>query len=479
MNTPHDKSPSFKRMQNAQNFSQWQSACSAWENKSGITQWRTGSDLDYKFDHLAYPYSAIRDHQDQLESALKDKDYLRLVDSLTESLYRLLNELNDPEFHAISNLGSKSLTRSYLDTVFKCLDYLHNTQAIDRQTKLGLLKAAQHNLGAPALMLSGGGTFGIYHLGVIKALHDQGLLPDIISGSSMGAIAAGVLATHTDEQLSQLFLKTHQSDYAPLKRLPFSQVNKQACLLDDQRLYECIYSNVGDMTFAEAFAHTGRTVSITVSPTRPNQKPRILNHLTSPNALIAHAAKASCSIPGLFPSVQLQQRVKGKVIPYCKDENWVDGSFATDIPRQRLSRLFNVNFFIVSQANPHILPFVKTKNNTDWISTLKDISISSLHAQSRVLLSALRRRNKHPMLRSFIDQIRSMVDQDYQGDINIHPELPLKWYSKFMINPTPSELDFLILAGEKATWPKLAQIDEQTKLYQKISEIIINLESER
>lgn len=473
----NNNSSAFKSMQMAHSFSEWQAACSAWETESGVTQWRTGTDSDYKFAHISYPYEAIQNHQSQLESALKAKDYSSLVNNLTESLYRLLNELNNPELYAISNLGSKTLTQSYLATVFKCLDYLGVTSSIDRKTKLNLFKTALHNLGAPALMLSGGGTFGIYHLGVIKALHEQDLIPDIISGSSMGSIAAGVLATHNDEELSQLFLNPHQRDYAPLKRLTFTQATKQSCLLDDQRLYNCIHSNVGDMTFSEAFKHTGRTVSITVSPTRPNQKPRILNHLTSPNVLIAHAAKASCSIPGLFPAVQLQQRIQGRIIPYCKDEHWVDGSFATDIPRQRLSRLFNVNFFIVSQANPHILPFVKNKHGAGWLSVLKDISIGSLHAQSRVLLSVIRRRNKYPILRSFLDQLSSMVDQDYQGDINIHPELPLKWYSKFMINPSPSELDFLVLAGEKATWPKLAQINEQTQLYQKLSEIIRSLES--
>jgi predicted acylesterase/phospholipase RssA len=477
MSKQHNKPSAFASMRMAQNFSEWQAACSTWELESGITEWRTGTDSDYKFDHINYPYNAIRTHQDQLESALEANDCSALVNSLTESLYRLLNELNDPELHAISSLGSKTFTQYYLATVFKCLDYLSHTPTIDRHTKLSLFKAAQHNLGAPALMLSGGGTFGIYHLGVIKALHEQDLVPDIISGSSMGSIAAGILATHNDEELEQFFLNPHLRDYAPLKRLSLKQITKQSCLLDDQRLYDCIYSNVGDMTFAEAFKHSGRTVSITVSPTRPNQKPRLLNHLTSPNVLVAHAAKASCSIPGLFPAVQLQQRVQGKVMPYCQDERWVDGSFATDIPRQRLSRLFNVNFFIVSQANPHILPFVKNKHEPGWFSALKDISISSLHAQSRVLLSVMRRRSKRPMLRSFLDQLRSMVNQDYQGDINIHPELPFNWYSKFMINPTAPELDFLVLAGEKATWPKLAQINEQTQLYQKLSEIITKLES--
>ena len=35
-----------------------------------------------------------------------------------------------------------------------------------------------------------------------------------------------------------------------------------------------------------------------------------------------------------------------------------DGSVSSDLPMQRLTELFNVNTFIVSQVNPHVCPFV-------------------------------------------------------------------------------------------------------------------------
>ena len=50
-------------------------------------------------------------------------------------------------------------------------------------------------------MLSGGGVLGFYHLGVVKTLLEQGLLPRVISGSSAGSIVAGVMGTHTNEEL--------------------------------------------------------------------------------------------------------------------------------------------------------------------------------------------------------------------------------------------------------------------------------------
>jgi len=44
------------------------------------------------------------------------------------------------------------------------------------------------------LVLSGGGTRGFAHLGVIAALFDKGIKPDVISGTSAGAIAGAFIA---------------------------------------------------------------------------------------------------------------------------------------------------------------------------------------------------------------------------------------------------------------------------------------------
>jgi NTE family protein len=44
------------------------------------------------------------------------------------------------------------------------------------------------------LVLSGGGTRGFAHLGTIAALHEKGIYPDVISGTSVGAIAGAFMA---------------------------------------------------------------------------------------------------------------------------------------------------------------------------------------------------------------------------------------------------------------------------------------------
>jgi predicted acylesterase/phospholipase RssA len=51
-------------------------------------------------------------------------------------------------------------------------------------------------------VLSGGGTHGSFHLGVVKGLVDHGHLPRVIAGSSVGAIVAAYVATRTPAQLT-------------------------------------------------------------------------------------------------------------------------------------------------------------------------------------------------------------------------------------------------------------------------------------
>lgn len=50
------------------------------------------------------------------------------------------------------------------------------------------------------LVLSGGGTRGFAHLGVVSALYDQGIHPEIISGTSAGAIVGAFIAAGMDPQ---------------------------------------------------------------------------------------------------------------------------------------------------------------------------------------------------------------------------------------------------------------------------------------
>ena len=56
------------------------------------------------------------------------------------------------------------------------------------------------------LVLSGGGAKGMAHVGVIKALEEQGIPIDYVAGTSMGAIVGGLYAAgYSVEEMEEIF----------------------------------------------------------------------------------------------------------------------------------------------------------------------------------------------------------------------------------------------------------------------------------
>jgi len=63
------------------------------------------------------------------------------------------------------------------------------------------------------LALSGGGARGLVHVGVLKALLDAGIKPEIITGTSMGSIVGGLYAVgYTIDELDSIARNTHWND---------------------------------------------------------------------------------------------------------------------------------------------------------------------------------------------------------------------------------------------------------------------------
>ena len=70
--------------------------------------------------------------------------------------------------------------------------------------RAAFLSAARLSLGKPALLLSGGGILSVYHFGAVRALLELGMLPQLISGTSGGAVVAAVVATRGDAELRRV-----------------------------------------------------------------------------------------------------------------------------------------------------------------------------------------------------------------------------------------------------------------------------------
>jgi len=64
------------------------------------------------------------------------------------------------------------------------------------------------------LVLSGGGARGFAHLGLIQALNDAGIYPDVISGTSAGALAGVLYADgHTPKEIQKIMNSGSRLDF--------------------------------------------------------------------------------------------------------------------------------------------------------------------------------------------------------------------------------------------------------------------------
>jgi TAG lipase / steryl ester hydrolase / phospholipase A2 / LPA acyltransferase len=79
------------------------------------------------------------------------------------------------------------------------------TPNITNAQKLAFFNETRHAFGRSALLLSGGATLGLYHTGICKALHEQNLLPRVLSGASVGSVICAIMGTRTDEELKHIF----------------------------------------------------------------------------------------------------------------------------------------------------------------------------------------------------------------------------------------------------------------------------------
>ncbi|MGB5812602.1 MAG: DUF3336 domain-containing protein [Polyangiales bacterium] len=428
-----------------------------------------------------YDADLLRRHTEALTRLRVAGEASALVGELQDALYRHLGELADPHLYEMTPLGTKHLVAAFYEEALSCIAYLADPRAtgLSREYTLAGFRRARHIFGRSALMLSGGATLGFFHLGVVKALFERGLLPDVLSGASMGAIIACGVGVRTDAELRALFDDPRQIRTDAIKPLSPTQLSQGRGIYDSERLAEVVAHNCGDYTFEEAQARTGRTVNVSVSPTRQRQKPRVLCHYTTPDVLMNSAAVASAAIPGVFAPATLRRRVNGEVSAYASTERWVDGTVKGDLPMRRLSRLHNVNHYIVSQVNPHVAPVLSVQGKRGIVPWAAGLTVKGLRGQLVHQLELARTVTQDTPLYRPLDRAHSLVAQEYSGDIDIYPRFRAGAFLRAFSNISHAELERHILEGERATWPLVTRIRDQTCVSRALDAAVRKLRTEK
>ncbi|KAK4457164.1 acyl transferase/acyl hydrolase/lysophospholipase [Cladorrhinum samala] len=470
------------RMQNATSMAEWEAAAEELDALEGNDKW--------KLDDSSGDYAPglIKAKLKELDTARTNCDIGEMMYLIRTALSRDLGGMGNIDLYRHSYIGTKKLIERYVDSAVKTIEDLVEKSVYSIPTGMetkdlleGMLYARQ-SFGRSALLLSGGATFGMSHIGVLKALYEQKLLPRIISGASAGSIVCSVICTRKDEEIPALVEAFPWGDLGVFEGENDGLADNIRRLLtegswaDISNLTRVMRSWLGDVTFQEAYNRTRRICNICVSSASIYELPRLLNYITAPNVMIWSAVAASCSVPLVFQAATLlvKDPVTGAHVPWNPTpQHWIDGSVDNDLPMTRLAEMFNVNHFIVSQVNPHVVPFLAkddrlypattpgklrqqnaSQDNSEWLYTLtalaKDETLHRLHFLTEL-----------GIFPNLFTKLRCILSQKYSGDITILPEIAVQDLPLILKNPTP---DFMIrncLIGERATWPKLSRIRDR------------------
>lgn len=465
------------RLKNATTLDEYNAAANALDILYDNQEWKKEDVSD------EYDYKLIQRKLQELDEARINCDVVRMLYLVRTALTRDLGGMGNVRLYKHSYIGTKDLIERYIDSTVETIRSLVKLseralpEGMETKDVLEQILYARQAFGRSALMLSGGATFGMNHIGVLKALAQANLLPRIISGASAGSIVCSVLCTRTNEEIPETLEKFPYGDLAVFEEAGnedgiLDHVGRfltQGAWIDIKHLSRVMQELLGNMTFQEAYNRTRRILNICVSSASIYELPRLLNYITSPNVMIWSAVAASCSVPLLFSAAPLL--VKNPLTGEHEGWNpspqkWVDGSVDNDLPMVKLAEMFNVNHFLVSQVNPHVVPFLErddalvtaavnssatVANGADWTFTLtklaKDEAIHRLQVMSDL-----------GIFPNLVTKAQSILSQKYSGDITILPEINYKDFPRMLKNPTSNFMLDACLRGERATWPKMSRI---------------------
>lgn len=464
------------------------------------TSYREWYDTSLKLDELLgnnawksdpksdiYDYDLIYKNLNEMRRARLNHDYKLLLYYIRTKWIRNIGNMGDANLYRHAYVGTKKLIEEYVRECQLSLEYLVTNDEVNLNDRylLGMLIQTRKNIGRTALVLSGGSTFGIFHIGVLTTLFEANLLPRIISGSSAGSIVASILCCHNNEETFELLstITTKKFNIFDVVDCDTSQIQgsfkkvlyylghwiKYGTIFDIEGLQDTMIGFLGDLTFREAYNRTGKILNITVSPASVHEQTRLLNYLTAPNCLIWSAVCASCSVPGIFPSCSVYEKnpKTNEIHEWNNDESmkYVDGSVDNDLPITRLLEMFNVDHIIAVQVNPHVVPILRVSVSNIGGQVENDLIYKMKHLLNNVYdfvsceaIHYLQLLNELDVYKNLSNKMISILSQNYSGDITIIPEYKMSDFVNLFENPdTEFMLDF-ICRGAKVSWPKVSII---------------------
>ncbi|KXZ42481.1 hypothetical protein GPECTOR_142g702 [Gonium pectorale] len=291
-------------------------------------QWREVAEQLYALDEADMPAGDVSTRRAARlydRNLLQEKtNHLRSIRA-TRNVKEIMLALRTDLIRNIANIAKSQLHEHFVsipddigrylaemkDQLMQLVDWPEDELPADE--KLAFFRETRHTFGRTALLLSGGGGLGTFHIGVVKALFEQRLLPRVLAGSSVGSIGRILNVTVCPADTNE-----------PPRLLNY-------------------------LTAPNALIWSAVAASSAFPGLYPAQ------HILARNSrgeIIRFSAQST--------NDSLERR-------------WRDGSLELDLPVQALGEMFNCNHFLVSQTNPHIVPLLNLKKalSRKWANVLE------------------------------------------------------------------------------------------------------------
>ena len=268
-----------------------------------------------------------------------------------------------------------------------------------------------------ALVLGGGGLKGFAHIGVLRALRERGIVPDVYAGTSIGALIAGAhLTGSTVETLAERAMA--------LKRKDLFRINHFGMLLERMRspsiyleepLRELVAASLPDVTFADL------PKRLLVNSVDLDEGARVVWGLPGlQHVSVREAVYASCALPGFFPPGKVGERtcIDGGVVdnlPVSMTSHFADIIIAVDVGSSDASqteRVENQGFATIYM-----------RAATMMMHALQQYSLERWHGPPMVLI---RPRVNDANWLSFTDT-ESNIEQGYQAAVRALERFDSYW----------------------------------------------------
>ena len=249
--------------------------------------------------------------------------------------------------------------------------------------------------------MSGGSTYGAAHVGVMQVLEENGIQPDIIAGTSAGALVGAAYCAGVPLHEIETLFRT--MGWPSLLKI---SIRNSLSIFDTQPMEDFLRKKIGDIEFKDLkipFAavacdiQTGEKIVLDSGPLAP-------------------AVRASAAIPGLFSPVEINGRLL------------VDGGIVDNLPIEQVYSM-GADYVIASDVSKHGVTTKKLENPFE------------------ILLAM-----------TYIMQARAALPNEDECDCYIRPKVSK--YSSWGFKEVPQLLE----AGREATLPHVARLKRNLRV---------------